>query len=75
MAIDRARNSNRVFKLKRETVIRRPDAKVGISQERTVMHHDGAHVSIQGPARMSGVGKASEMGKIFKAIRESKPNE
>jgi hypothetical protein len=64
-----------VLKFKQDTVINRPDAKVGLSQERTVMHHDGAHVSMSGPARMSGMGKASELGKIFAAIRETKPND
>jgi hypothetical protein len=72
---DRAHNPNRVLKLKNEMLIKRPDAKVGISKERTVLHHDGAHVSMEGPARMSGIGKASELGKIFAAIRESKPND
>lgn len=71
---DRAHNPNRVLKFKRDTVIKRPDTKVGIGQEREVLHHDGAHVS--GPTKLtsfSGAGKASEMGKIFKAIRESDP--
>ena len=74
---DRAHNPNRVLKFKQNVTIRRPDTKVGFSQEREVLHHDGAHVA--GPTKLtsfSGAGKASEMGKIFKAIREShKPNE
>jgi hypothetical protein len=72
---DRAHNPNRVLKLKHEMLIKRPEAQVGISKERTVLHHDGAHASIEGPARMSGIGKASELGKIFAAIKATKPND
>jgi len=69
---DRAQSPNRVIKLKHETVIKRPDAKVGFSQEKEILHHDGAHVT--GPTKLtsfSGMGKASELGKIFAAMRES----
>ena len=54
-----------------------PVAKVTISREKNLLHQEGTPhpVAMQGPDRMSGVGKASEMGKIFKSIAAMKPKD
>ena len=38
--------------------ITRPNSQVAFSKEKAVMHHDGSHVEVPGPARVSGKGKA-----------------
>lgn len=55
----------------------KPLAKVTISREMNLLHEEGTPhpVKLQGPDRMSGVGKASEMGKIFKGIADMKPKD
>jgi hypothetical protein len=77
MAADRGRDPKRVFpskvyKLERKRTIKIPDAKVQFSEEKEILHHEGEHVT--GPTKLksfSGAGKASEMGKIFSAIKET----
>jgi hypothetical protein len=71
MALDTPQFPNSVSKKTTNVKITRPGAEVGISTERSTLHHDGQHVSVQGPARMSGKGTAKELGHVFKAIRES----
>lgn len=51
-------------------------ARVNIGQDESVLHVPGAEpVSMTGPLRFSGKGKAKDLGPIFKAIKEMKPKD
>ena len=51
--------------------ITRPESQVAFSKEKAVMHHDGSHVEVPGPARVSGKGKASDIVKVLDAVKQS----
>jgi hypothetical protein len=51
--------------------ITRPESQVAFSKEKAVMHHEGSHVEVPGPARVSGKGKASDIVKVLDAVKQS----
>jgi hypothetical protein len=51
--------------------ITRPESQVAFSKEKAVMHHDGSHVEVPGPARVAGKGKASDIVKVLDAVKQS----
>lgn len=71
MHLDNPQIPNGVSKSTTTAKITRPNAEVAFSTERATLHHDGKHVDVQGPARLSGKGKAKDLGPILHAIKES----
>jgi hypothetical protein len=51
--------------------ITRPKSQVAFSKEKAVMHHDGSHVEVPGPAKIAGKGKASDIVKVLDAVKQS----
>ena len=71
MELDNRQFPSGVSKNKTTVKIEKPNAQVAFSTERSTLHHDGKHVGVQGPATVTGRGKASEVGSIMKSIKES----
>lgn len=58
---------------KSDMTMRTGDSKVNIGRDSSTMHQEGSNpIKYEGPWRMSGSGKASEMGVLFKQISRLK---
>jgi len=56
---------------KQSVKITRPESEVTFSKEKAVLHHEGQHVEVPGPSKVSGKGKASDVAKVLGAIKQS----
>ena len=53
--------------------MRTGDSKVNLGRDSSLMHQTGSHpISYTGPWRMSGAGKASEIGTLLKHVGHAK---